>query len=117
MTIIDSVKNEYYRDESSLAMDLAAAIRREVRALVEAGCEIIQFDAPAFGRYPEKMIDYGIRALEACFDGIVGVTTAVHICRGYPVERYAKANIDNYTRIALTLPISKIDQVSIEGSG
>ncbi len=117
MTIIDSVKNEYYRDESSLAMDLAAAILKGVRALVEAGCQIIQFDEPALARYPKKMIVYGIRALEACFDGIVGVTTAVHICRGAPVEGYAKANIDNYTRIAPTLAIFKIDQVSIEGSG
>ena len=34
-----------------------------------------------------------------------------------PGRGSAKANIDNYTRIAPTLAIFKIDQVSIEGSG
>ena len=116
MTISDSAKNEYYRDEVSLAMDLAAAIRKEVWALANAGCEVIQFDEPAFARYPQQVYDYGIRALEACFEGIQGITTVVHICRGYPIEGYAKANLGSYSLIAPALAESKVDQVSIEGS-
>ena len=116
MTIIDSTKNEYYRDEMSLAMDLAAAIRREVSALADAGCEIVQFDEPAFARYPQQVYDYGIRALEACFDGIYGITAVVHICCGYPIKGYTKADLESYNRIAPALAESKIDQVSIEGS-
>lgn len=116
MTIIDSAKNEYYRDDVSLAMDLAAAIRIEVLALADAGCEVIQFDEPAFARYPQRVYDYGIRALEACFEGVQGITTAVHICCGYPIEGYTKANPDTYGLIAPALAESNVDQVSIEVS-
>ena len=116
MAIMDSAKDEYYGDEQSLAMDLAAAIRVEVEALAAAGCEIIQFDEPTFAQYPKKVSDYGIRALEACFEGIPGITTAVHICRGYPIEGYARASIDSYAHIAPLLAGSKIDQISMEGT-
>ena len=115
MTIVDSAKDEYYRDEAALTMDLAAAIRQEVEALADTGCEIIQFDEPAFIRYPQKMSDHGLRALEACFQGITGITTSVHICRGYPVDSYTKASIDSYDLIVPMLAGSKIDQISIEG--
>ena len=116
MTIIDSAKNEYYRDEVSLAMDLAAVIRNEVLALADAGCEVIQFDEPAFARYPQQVYDHGIRALEACFEGVQGITIVVHICCGYPIEGYTKANPDSYSLVAPALAESKVDQVSIEGS-
>ena len=116
MTISDSAKNEYYRDEESLAMDLALAIRKEVSALANAGCEVIQFDEPAFARYPQQVHDYGMRALESCFEGVQGVTTVVHICRGYPIEGYTKADLDSYSLLAPALAKSKVDQVSIEAS-
>ena len=116
MTIIDSAKNEHYRDEVALAIDLAAAIRVEVQSLASAGCEIIQFDEPAFVRYLQKLFDYGLRALEACFEGVHEITTVVHICCGFPIEGYAKTNVDAYTLIAPVLADSTIDQVSIEGA-
>lgn len=116
MTIIDSTKDDYYHNDAHLAADLAAAIREEVVVLAEAGCEVIQFDEPSFARYPEAVHDYGIKALEACFDGAPGVETAVHICRGYPIEGYEKAEVESYRLIAPALARSKIDQVSIEGS-
>ena len=116
MTIIDSVKDEYYGDEVALAMDLAATIQMEVESLAAAGCNVVQFDEPVFARYPKKVFDYGLRALEACFEGITGITTVVHICCGYPIEGYDKANSDSYTHLAPMLANSKIDQISIEGA-
>ena len=116
MTIIDSVADEYYRDDVALAMDLAATIRMEVEALAAAGCHVVQFDEPVFARFPNKVSDYGLRALEACFEGVTGITTVVHVCRGYPIEGYDKANADSYTHLAPMLANSKIDQISIEGA-
>ena len=118
MTMIDSTKDEYYGDERALAIDLAAAIRVEVEALATAGCDIIQFDEPVFVRYPEKALDYGLSALEACFEGITTITTVVHICCGYPVDlkRWPKASPDNYALITSLLAGSKIDQISIEAA-
>ncbi|MCH8063583.1 MAG: 5-methyltetrahydropteroyltriglutamate--homocysteine methyltransferase, partial [Chloroflexi bacterium] len=116
MTIIDSAIDEYYGDDVALAMDLAAAIRTEVESLAAAGCDVVEFDEPVFARYPKKVLDYGLRALEACFEGITGITTVVHICCGYPVEGYDKAESDSYTHLAPMLAGSKIDQISIEGA-
>ncbi len=116
MTIIDSVLDDYYGDDVALAMDLAATIRTEVETLAAAGCDVVQFDEPVFARSPEKVLEYGLRALEACFEGITGITTVVHICCGYPIEGYDKADADSYTHLAPMLANSKIDQISIEGA-
>ncbi len=62
------------------------------------------------------MSKYGLRALEACFEGIADITTVVHICCGYPIEGYEKANADSYIHLAPMLANSKIDQISIEGT-
>ena len=44
ITIIESVKDEHYGDDATLAMDLAAIIRMEVETLAAAGCNVVQFD-------------------------------------------------------------------------
>ena len=83
MTVVDSAMNEFYRDEDELAMDVAAAINRELRDLQEAGCEVLQIDEPAMTRYHDKVVAYGAKALDRCLDGIT-VPTVVHLCYGYP---------------------------------
>jgi 5-methyltetrahydropteroyltriglutamate--homocysteine methyltransferase len=117
MTIIDSVNDAYYHDEEALAMALAQVIQQEVRALADAGCSIVQFDEPSFARYPDKLERFGARALNACVAGVDGITTAVHVCRGYPIVDYAKSRADSYERIFPLLAATAIDHVSIEASG
>jgi 5-methyltetrahydropteroyltriglutamate--homocysteine methyltransferase len=116
LTIMDSVRDDYYRDEEAFATALAAAIREEVRAVADAGCSIVQIDEPALARYPDKLEAFELRALEACFAGVEGITTAVHICRGYPIVNYAKASADAYHQILPVLATSTVNQVSIEAS-
>jgi len=118
VTIMDLSKDQYYGDDTALAMDLAGAIRTEVEALRGVGCKIIQFDEPSFLRYPDKVLDYGLRALEACFAGITDITTVVHICCGLPsdLKGQPKANEEDYSLIAPALALSHIDQISIEGA-
>ena len=83
MTVIDSTSDEAYRDESKLAMDIAAALNGELRDLQAAGCNVLQIDEPAMTRYHEKVFAYGARALDRCLEGI-NVPTIVHLCYGYP---------------------------------
>ena len=116
MTIIDSAIDEHYGDAVALAMDLATAIRMEVTSLAAAGRNVVQFDEPVFARFPKKVFDYGLRALEACFEGFTGITTVVQTCCGHPIEGYDKAKSDSYTHLAPLLAGSRIDQVSIEGA-
>jgi 5-methyltetrahydropteroyltriglutamate--homocysteine methyltransferase len=123
-TVADCVADEYYGgDRNQLAYDYADAIHLEVEALINAGCEIIQFDDPVLLRYPAAAQAWGLEALERCFAGLEDrAAFVVHICRGYPnkpLERKGiayKANQDYYRDILTWLAESKLDVVSIEGA-
>jgi 5-methyltetrahydropteroyltriglutamate--homocysteine methyltransferase len=83
MTVVDSTLDETYKDETAMAMDVAAAINEELRDLQAAGCDVLQIDEPAMTRYHEKVFEYGRRALERCLEGI-HIPTLLHLCYGYP---------------------------------
>jgi 5-methyltetrahydropteroyltriglutamate--homocysteine methyltransferase len=72
-------------------------LREEVSKLTALGCDYIQLDAPNYGSYcdPDTRARLGAagRDVEAdlafdaqldnsLFDGVTGVTTALHVCRG-----------------------------------
>lgn len=123
-TIVDCVADEYYKgDIKKLAFDYADAIRNEVKALITAGCRVIQFDDPVLLRFPDRAKDWGLKALERCFKGLENKATyIVHICCGYPNKpleakgiKY-KANKDYYADVLSWFSESKIDVVSIEGA-
>ena len=40
MTVIDSTLDEFYKDEATMAMDVAAALNEELRDLQAAGCDV-----------------------------------------------------------------------------
>ncbi|MFY9528751.1 MAG: hypothetical protein WBC04_02285 [Candidatus Acidiferrales bacterium] len=63
-TIMDWSFNEYYPDRRSTAMALAGVIRKEVEALIAAGCKIIQIDEPALSVRPEEL-PIAIEAMKA----------------------------------------------------
>jgi 5-methyltetrahydropteroyltriglutamate--homocysteine methyltransferase len=54
-TIMDWSFNEHYPDRRATAMALAAVIRKEVEALIAAGCKIVQIDEPALSVRPEEL--------------------------------------------------------------
>ncbi len=105
-----------------MAMDYATAIRNEVSALIDAGCNVIQFDDPVLLRYPDQAKAWGLAALEHCFDGLEDQATfIVHICCGYPDKPLEskgvsyKANHEYYEDILSWFSTSRLDVVSIEG--
>jgi len=119
MTIIGTMSNAYYENEKDLASDLADIINVHVCALVKAGCKFIQIDEPVFARKPEQALDWGIKLLDRCFEGVgAECQKSVHICCGYPVyldqEGYLKADPSTYFRLAPAIEASCIDAVSIE---
>jgi 5-methyltetrahydropteroyltriglutamate--homocysteine methyltransferase len=123
-TVADCVADEHYGgDRERLAFDYADAIHHEVEALVDAGCQTIQFDDPVLLRHPDAAQAWGLKALERCFAGLEGrASYVVHICRGYPnkpLERKGisyKANQSYYRDILTWLSKSSLDVVSIEGA-
>ena len=120
MTITDTIANHYYSSNKTLGSDLAKVINIEIQRLVNAGCKYVQVDEPLFARKPQEALDYGIKNLEKCFEGLENsnIEKITHICCGYPDKLdaidYPKAPLDSYKKIAFALDSSIIDTVSIE---
>ncbi len=119
MTICDTVADDHYGRRADMAMAFADLLNAEAKELEAAGCDVIQFDEPAFNAFTEEAVEWGIAALERAAAGLK-CTTAVHICYGYGI----KANIDwkatlggewrQYEAFFPSLNKSRIDQVSLE---
>jgi 5-methyltetrahydropteroyltriglutamate--homocysteine methyltransferase len=119
-TVVDCVINDFYDTDHDLALDYALAIRSEVSLLREAGCKLFQFDDPGLLRDLVRAETWGVQTLEACFSGIEGITTIVHVCRSYPNEHLDalgtpyKSDEGYYSQLLQVLQHSKVDQISIE---
>ncbi|MCH8090474.1 MAG: 5-methyltetrahydropteroyltriglutamate--homocysteine methyltransferase [Chloroflexi bacterium] len=113
MTVVDSILDIYYRDERALALAVADALNQEARDLEAAGAAVIQFDEPLFSRYPEKVSQWGIEALDRCIEGIE-VETAVHICYSYPMPGVPRPIVPSYPEILPEVEKSKVRQVALE---
>lgn len=76
-----------YASEDSLVADLVAIVRREIRALVEAGCELVQIDEPNYvmGAGKHRVVRAGpgpmLEALRATV-AAVPAKLALHVCFG-----------------------------------
>jgi len=81
-TMLQQAQNDFYESEEAAAMDYAAALNEEIKALFANGADIVQVDEPYMQARPEKARQYGIKALNRALEGVSG-TTAVHICFGY----------------------------------
>jgi 5-methyltetrahydropteroyltriglutamate--homocysteine methyltransferase len=119
MTVADSVIDEFGgRSDAEFAMAYAKLLNKEVRALSEAGADVIQIDEPCFNIYLDEVGEWGMEALELAFEGVTA-KRAVHICYGYGVPQvlaWKSANKD-WNQYHHTLPLlakSSIDQVSVE---
>ena len=95
-TVVDSLADAHYQgNREQMAMDYAAAIHQEVFNLLEAGCQVIQFDDPVLLRYPDQAQKWGLKCLQACFEGFEDQATFfVHICRGYPDKPLERKGIE-----------------------
>ncbi len=79
-TIMDWSFNEHYPDRRAAAMALAGAIRKEVEALIAAGCKIIQIDEPALSVRPEEL-PIAIEAMKFTTQGL-DAYFITHACYG-----------------------------------
>ena len=113
-TLVDGALDEYYGDERALAFAYADVLNQEMRALAEAGCQMIQLDEPAVTRLPDKLQAWGVEALDRAFAGIDAVT-CVHVCYGYSQRaRAGKQWKHGYDEILPALARAKVAQVSLE---
>src|SRR5262245_8366000 len=81
-TMSQQAQDDHYGDDEALAMDLAAAVNEEVRALFAAGADVVQLDEPYLQARPEQARRFAVRAINRAVEGIED-TTALHTCFGY----------------------------------
>jgi 5-methyltetrahydropteroyltriglutamate--homocysteine methyltransferase len=79
-TVMDWSFNEAYPDRKAACFALAQEIRKEVRALVEAGAKIIQIDEPAVSVRPEEL-PLAIESMRLVTNGLPAYFIT-HICYG-----------------------------------
>lgn len=111
-TLSRQVKNEFYRDEEELAMDYAAAVNAELKALKATGVDVVQLDEPWVRTAPEAAKRYGVKAINRALEGVGGVTV-VHLCFGYAAVVSEKPS--GYTFLA-ELGGTAAAQISIEAA-
>ena len=86
-----------YRDCAEFLTDVRDYLREVVQDLIALGCDYIQLDAPNYGslcdpdtrarmaadgREPDAETVFDAELDSSLFDGVRGVTSALHICRG-----------------------------------
>jgi 5-methyltetrahydropteroyltriglutamate--homocysteine methyltransferase len=118
MTTADTLADQHYGSQRSLAQDIARALNEEALELAEAGCDIVQFDEPCFNIFVDEVEEWGIDTLEMATKG-VHAKTAVHICYGYGIPQVLswKNNNTDWSHYGRTLPLlrtSSIDMISVE---
>jgi 5-methyltetrahydropteroyltriglutamate--homocysteine methyltransferase len=79
-TLLDWSFNEFYPSRGGAVMALARELRKEVDALVEAGCKIIQIDEPAFSARPAELT-LAVEALHVLTQSVPAYFI-VHACYG-----------------------------------
>jgi 5-methyltetrahydropteroyltriglutamate--homocysteine methyltransferase len=111
-TIAQQCRNEFYRDDEELAMDLAAAVNEEARDLEAAGADVIQIDEPWLRNNPEAARRYAVKAINRALEGL-SAQTAVHLCFGY--AHLVDGKPSGYSFLA-ELADSTAQQISIEAA-
>lgn len=110
-TIMDWSFNEHYQDRRSAALALADCVRREVQALIEAGCKIIQIDEPAISVRPAEL-DIAIETMSKVTEGQTGYFIT-HICYGAFEKIYPKMLEIPVDNIDLELSNSDLDMLGL----
>ncbi len=89
----DGISDRVYPDRSRFLDDLVTIMNADAHALATAGVRYLQLDAPKYtffderrlypdpDRLAEQLAEY-VRADMRVFEGLGGVTTGIHICRG-----------------------------------
>jgi 5-methyltetrahydropteroyltriglutamate--homocysteine methyltransferase len=116
LTLAHLCADRHYDDRVAFTLDLAEALRQEVRALATAGVPVIQIDEPALTWHPgdEPLLS---RALARVWDGVSGVTRVVALYHGPQaalVERTTTWPVDVVHFDCVTDP-KVIDRLAVDG--
>jgi 5-methyltetrahydropteroyltriglutamate--homocysteine methyltransferase len=109
-TMTQQAQNEYYDSDEALAMAYAKAVNEEVKALFDAGVDIVQLDEPYVQARAEAAAEYAVGAIDRALEGVTG-TTVLHVCFGY--GKHVDDKPAGYAFLA-ELDACAADEISVE---
>ena len=130
----EGLSDKVYESPEELAKDVVAILREEVLALKEQGCDFIQFDEPILSqtvygeestetfmcaalpqrRDPTEELEFAVRLMNETLDGITGIKTGVHVCRGNWSRKEDVLLVGNYGPMLPYLMQMNVDQLVLE---
>ena len=130
----EGLSDKAYPSPDDLARDVVALLREEIIALRDNGCDFVQLDEPTlsqvvFGeettetfmcaalpnrRDPTDELEMAVRLMNETLDGIDGIKTGVHVCRGNWSKREDVLLSGNYGPMLPYLTQMNIDQLVLE---
>jgi 5-methyltetrahydropteroyltriglutamate--homocysteine methyltransferase len=133
---VKGVSDRAYPTQESLAVDIVEVLRDELIALRDAGVDFVQFDEPVltdvvFNRDvkertfmcasmaassgdPHKEMTWAARLMNAIVQGVDGVETGVHVCRGNFTRNESGLLEGSYEPMIMYLLIMQLDQLVLE---
>ncbi|MGD9893320.1 MAG: vitamin-B12 independent methionine synthase [Dehalococcoidia bacterium] len=133
---VEGITNKAYADQEALADDFIRILRDELIALRDAGCAFVQFDEPVLSDVlfgpdikertfmcasmaassgdPHKEMTWAARMMNAVVDGIDGIETGVHVCRGNFTRNESGLLSGSYEPMIMYLLLMQLDQLVLE---
>jgi 5-methyltetrahydropteroyltriglutamate--homocysteine methyltransferase len=102
---------DLYPDEQALCRAYAEVLRQELKAVIAAGCEHIQFDEPMWTESPEQS-EWAVEVLNELIESLGPVRIGLHVCGGNP--RRKRVYFTKYTDLAPAFRKARIDEVVLE---
>ncbi len=102
-----------YADHAALCLAIADALNRELRALCEAGADLIQIDEPEVHFRFSQCRDFAVEAIDRAVRGVESVTQ-VHVCYGYSRNIAFKAPSPVYPDAVRLIAESDTDAIHTE---
>ena len=130
----EGISDRVYPTPEDLAADVVDILREEIIALRDQGCDFVQLDEPilsqvVFGeestetfmcaalpnrRDPTDELEFALRLMNETTEGITGIKTGVHVCRGNWSKREDVLLSGNYGPMLPHLVQMNIDQLVLE---
>ena len=102
---------DLYPDEPALCRAYAKVLAEDLRAVIAAGCDFVQFDEPMWTEAPEQS-EWAADILNELIDSLPKVRIGLHVCGGNP--RRKRVYFTRYTDLVPALSKVKLDEVSLE---
>ncbi len=103
---------DLYPDEQALCRAWAKVLEQELKEVVAAGCDFVQFDEPMWTESPQQS-EWAAGILNELIDSLGGgVRIGLHVCGGNP--RRKRVYFTKYTDLVPAFRKAKIDEVSLE---